>query len=640
MGNFIFSTENVTIILAVVILAFILVNKPNPTFLLRTVLLGVIGLLSEMILEVSLYLYMQKASHPTEMVVTVFVLLILTANILVISSLVGYVNRIALRKVMDNTLHHDAYLIFFLVYLFVAYTLCQRGKMFQIDGNILTINTFVRYFNTLNIIATTGCFINVLTHKMLYPKGLYRMITRCAPILILLQIGQQVHPQHIVHGIFYVIPLMVFYFFYHSNPHDQITGYQDAGSLHAMLSHCIRSGKKYHMIYIHLPRLQSSEFIRKINLESESYVAVIQACRSIEYAYKNVKIYRYDQASFVILYSAEDNVKVSGVKEKIKEAIEFASREVGERLNYNAYYISSDDRITDTSKGTALISYFARKFYSVDENVWIECTPKMIDEYFVYQQIEDTLKTIARKNYHRDSAVICFAQPIYDVKAKQFRTAESLMRMRINGQTIYPDVFIPIAEANGTLHALTKIMLNYVCASIKKWKDKYDFDAITVNFSAMELADDSIFDEIVRILYQHEVDPSYLRIEITESAMIEDSSRILENIMRLHNFGIQFYLDDFGTGYSNFERIVNLPFDIIKFDKSILYKAMDDERMDDMLSSMVSLFKKNGFRTLVEGVETEEHARYSVDHGLEYLQGYHYSRPIPIEELTQFFTLR
>ena len=96
-------------------------------------------------------------------------------------------------------------------------------------------------------------------------------------------------------------------------------------------------------------------------------------------------------------------------------------------------------------------------------------------------------------------------------------------------------------------------------------------------------------------------------------------------------------MDDFGTGYSNLERVVDVPVQTIKFDKSLLYKSIKDDRVDDIISYMIEFFKKNGFVTLIEGVEDESQKKYSIERGFDYIQGYHYAKPAPIESLGKYF---
>ena len=120
--------------------------------------------------------------------------------------------------------------------------------------------------------------------------------------------------------------------------------------------------------------------------------------------------------------------------------------------------------------------------------------------------------------------------------------------------------------------------------------------------------------------------------------MYDDFNAINYNIQMLEKNGVNFYLDDFGTGYSNLERIMNFPFMTIKFDKSLLYKAISDNNMDELVEGMVNIFKKRGFILLVEGVENDEQSQYSINKGFDYIQGYKYAKPIPINELINYFS--
>ena len=146
-----------------------------------------------------------------------------------------------------------------------------------------------------------------------------------------------------------------------------------------------------------------------------------------------------------------------------------------------------------------------------------------------------------------------------------------------------------------------------------------------------------MYQDYLDIIERYDIDTSKIRMEITETAMFENYEKANDNMRILNKEGIQLYLDDFGTGYSSLERIMNCPVKTIKFDKTILYKSLDDDRMDDILSYMIEVLKKNGFITLIEGVEDESQNQYSVNRGFEYIQGYHYAKPGPIEDLKKYF---
>lgn len=130
---------------------------------------------------------------------------------------------------------------------------------------------------------------------------------------------------------------------------------------------------------------------------------------------------------------------------------------------------------------------------------------------------------------------------------------------------------------------------------VSSLREEYDFDAVTINCSASELSDRNFCREVLNIIRKNGVKTSDIRLELTESMMIDNYEAVMYNMQQLNQSGIKFYLDDFGTGYSNFERIIKCPFNTIKFDKTMLYKALDDENMDELTRYMVKLFKKQGF---------------------------------------------
>ncbi len=109
-------------------------------------------------------------------------------------------------------------------------------------------------------------------------------------------------------------------------------------------------------------------------------------------------------------------------------------------------------------------------------------------------------------------------------------------------------------------------------------------------------------------------------------------------IEQLKDKGIKFYLDDFGTGYSNMERIMELPFDIIKFDRSLVIACDSDERSEKMVGSLANMFADLNYAVLYEGVENDVDEKRCIKMSASYLQGYKYSRPIPIDDLKNFFS--
>ena len=212
------------------------------------------------------------------------------------------------------------------------------------------------------------------------------------------------------------------------------------------------------------------------------------------------------------------------------------------------------------------------------------------------------------------------------------------MRVEIPGMgMIYPDQFIPILEGQNYMHIYSKIILNKTCEELKRLEQEgYKIDRISVNFSVQELQLDSFCDDVVNIIRANQIPLSKIAIELTETRNEKDFHMMKQVLEKLQQYGIKFYLDDFGTGYSNFERIIELPVDTIKFDRSLTILASKDEESKFMVGSFSQIFKRANYQILFEGVEDEKDELRCKNMNAEYLQGYRYSKPIPIEKLRMF----
>ena len=202
---------------------------------------------------------------------------------------------------------------------------------------------------------------------------------------------------------------------------------------------------------------------------------------------------------------------------------------------------------------------------------------------------------------------------------------------------VSPLEFIPIAEKYGYIHVLTKIILNKVCQSLSQLDTSVSgFKRVSINVSMLELKDEGFCDDINAILAANGISGDKIAIELTESQSEEDFLIMKERIEKLHEEGIQFYLDDFGTGYSNMERILELPFDIIKFDRSMVIASGQDRRSERIVETLAKMFDKFDYRILYEGIESNDDESRCLSMSATYLQGFKYSKPIPIEQLNDF----
>ena len=166
----------------------------------------------------------------------------------------------------------------------------------------------------------------------------------------------------------------------------------------------------------------------------------------------------------------------------------------------------------------------------------------------------------------------------------------------------------------------------------------YKIDRVSINFSMIELRDKNFCDDVIKIINNTGLSCEKIAIELTESRNEQDFELVKAIITKLHAMGIKIYLDDFGTGYSNFERIIGLPIDIIKFDRSLTIMASSDNSKASMVQSFADIFYNANYQVLFEGVENETDEEICKEMKAMYLQGYKYSKPIPMESLTEFLS--
>ena len=227
-----------------------------------------------------------------------------------------------------------------------------------------------------------------------------------------------------------------------------------------------------------------------------------------------------------------------------------------------------------------------------------------------------------------------FYQPIYDVKEDRFNSAEALVRMKHTGELgpVFPDEFIPMAEKNGLICKLGEVVFRKVChfgkyRRLRSRGVKY----IEVNLSGIQIVDENICTQLSDIMQQFKTDPSFINLEITETAAVKYQEILEENMSSLRNMGCSFSMDDFGTGYSNISQIAQVKYDLIKLDKSLLWPCFGSEESGKariVLESIVALVHQMGVKIVQEGVETKEQFEYLKRLKVDYMQGYYFSKPV------------
>ena len=230
-----------------------------------------------------------------------------------------------------------------------------------------------------------------------------------------------------------------------------------------------------------------------------------------------------------------------------------------------------------------------------------------------------------------------YYQPVYDCHSHNYHTAESLLRLfDEHGEMISPTEFIPVAEKNGLLDNITWIVIKKVCQFLGENKD-LSIKSISINVSMQQLTDKTLLQRIRSSLYQYDIAPEQLKLEITERVIAKNIRQVSWVMNQFIQEGIQFYLDDFGIGYSNLASVLSLPFETVKLDKTLIDDIVQNHHAYEAIKYIVNMLHYSGFQIVVEGLETKEIVDKIIELPVDKIQGFYFAKPMNEKDTKQFY---
>ncbi|MEN0105087.1 MAG: EAL domain-containing protein [Pseudomonas sp.] len=229
-------------------------------------------------------------------------------------------------------------------------------------------------------------------------------------------------------------------------------------------------------------------------------------------------------------------------------------------------------------------------------------------------------------------------QPQVDYRDHRVVGVEALLRWQHPQHGfVPPDLFIPLAEQNGTIIAIGEWILDQTCRQLREWHDQGFSDLrMAINLSTVQLHHAELPRVVNNLMQVYRLPPRSLELEVTETGLMEDITTAAQHLLSLRRSGALIAIDDFGTGYSSLSYLKSLPLDKIKIDKSFVQDLLDDEDDATIVRAIIQLGKSLGMQVIAEGVETLEQEAYIIAQGCHEGQGYLYSKPLPARELTLF----
>lgn len=328
-----------------------------------------------------------------------------------------------------------------------------------------------------------------------------------------------------------------------------------------------------------------------------------------------------------------ENADWETIRRDISERFQQPWRAESVELNLNVTYVeiglSGQDTTSDRIVNTLIYALDeAGESADIEQSVMSQETLQKFDA-----QIE--IKRWLDQAIDNDQVEV-FLQPIIDSHTRQVFFAEALARIRDDGgKLIPPGLFIPIAEKNGQINLLGEQVLRKTCAFLReRGAQASALRWINVNLSPIQCMNSGLAPLFSSILQKYNVPVDKIHLEITEEAMLNYDKQARQ-IEALQRSGFQIAVDDYGSGFSNLHQVKKHAFSNIKLDMSIVWDCVRDR--DSLLPALVQAFKQMGFSITAEGVETKEAADALTEIGCDYLQGYYFSKPLPLNEFIETY---
>lgn len=336
--------------------------------------------------------------------------------------------------------------------------------------------------------------------------------------------------------------------------------------------------------------------------------------------------------NFVVCYEAGkgDSRRMINTLQMVADSFAINNRTI---LSFGLYRI--DDKTLPVSVMCDRANMALWKAKGNFKNPYCEYDEKMRQQVLKEQKIINAMEmAIQNKEF------TLYLQPKYDIEKGTIIGAEALVRWisQENG-FISPGDFIPVFENNGFVYEVDKFIWEESCRYLRKWLDEgREVHPISVNVSRIDLYDPKLVKHLVDLREKYQLPSQYLELEITESAYTEDPEQIITITRQLREAGFVILMDDFGTGYSSLNMLKDIQIDVLKLDMGFLKSSDYSAKGGNILTAILKMAESLKMQTIAEGVETKEQVEFLKGIGCKYVQGFYYSKPLPVGEFEKLIS--
>jgi diguanylate cyclase (GGDEF)-like protein len=338
----------------------------------------------------------------------------------------------------------------------------------------------------------------------------------------------------------------------------------------------------------------------------------------------------------VLLGDLNQAQEATKVARRILEALSQPFNVNGNEIVMSASIGIAVYRLDGNDADTLLKNADAAMYYAKDQgkNNYQYYNDKMNTSAFQEMSLESNL----HKALERDEFSLYY-QPKIDVKNGSIVGTEALIRWRHPDLgLVSPAQFIPMAEETGLIIPIGEWVLNSACAQLRAWQeDGLAPLPVAVNLSAKQFHQQNIAATVMRALQDHAVDPRLLELEITESTAMRNPEATSATLRNLKALGVRIAIDDFGTGYSSLSYLKRFPIDSLKIDRSFVADLPGNQDDATIAQAIITMAHALRLKVIAEGVENEAQLEFLTANGCDEMQGYYFSRPLPVEDCTRLF---
>lgn len=346
-------------------------------------------------------------------------------------------------------------------------------------------------------------------------------------------------------------------------------------------------------------------------------------------------IYRYKGDEFVILFHDIDKSVLRDRTQKLLEELlksyQINNKTIDININIGAFIWEDETRAEEPIKAVTQATNYAKTLGSNQVQFFDKQTHNKI------KQNKELQADIIYGLKHNQFFMVY--QPLFALENEKIAELEALIRWNHPERgLLYPDSFIDLAEASGTIINIDQWVMETACKLLRSWKDsKKQPIMLSINISSKTFEMDNFIPDLLNLIHYYNVDPKLLQLEITERMLISNVDDSIYKLNELRSLGIRVAIDDFGIGYSSLSYIVRLPIDSIKIDKSFVQNITSSKEAMAIVSTIISLCKTLNLNVIAEGIERETELQYLKSNRCDIGQGYYFSKPVSITEVEKYF---